>query len=46
MTSLYRNTILSKKDWAMSFGIDDDGEQSQFDGNCQDDGLRYRIADV
>ena len=30
----------------MSFGIDDDGEQNQFDGNSQDDGRRYRIADV
>lgn len=30
----------------MSFCIDDGGEQSQFDSNGQDDGLRNRIADV
>ena len=37
---------LAKKDWTVTIGIDDDGEQSQFDGNSQDDGLRYGIADV
>ena len=30
----------------MSFGIDDDGKQSQFNANSQDDGFRYVIADV
>ncbi len=30
----------------MSFGIDADGKQSQFNANSQDDGFRYVIADV